>query len=410
MRLGDEVEHSAAVELFNTTFEQDAMGMALRAVDPHNSRWLRVNQKFCDMLGYTREELLQLTSVEISPPNERHLAVKYNEQLLRGDISSYSREKRYLRKDGTKIWTNIWLSAVLDPDGNPTQIISVIQDISERKAAEEALRVSEQNYRALLENAAAGIGRSRITDGKVLLANRKLARMFGYERVEQFVAEFSFVDHYVDPGERERLIALYKNGTDNTVEVSFTTRDGSVVTVANQGWADEKAGHIDFVMTDITERKRAEEALRESEERFRSVIDNSPSFITLKDTDGRYQLVNRKHVEMIGHEQQDVVGKSSFDFFPEKQAIDATAQERKVIETNSAITRERQVSIKQGTRDFLITKFPILDGAGDAIRIGTIGTDITERKRAEEALRLRNQELLTLHRISEISLQPHTLT
>ncbi len=136
------------------------------------------------------------------------------------------------------------------------------EEVAERKRAKKELRVSEQNYRALFENAAAGIGRSRITDGKVLLANRKLAQVFGYERVEQFVAEFSFVDHYVDPGERERLIALYKDGSDNTVEVSFTTRDGSVVTVANQGWVDEKAGHIDFVMTDITERKGAEKELR----------------------------------------------------------------------------------------------------------------------------------------------------
>ena len=128
-----------ASTLFNTAFEQDAMGMALRAVDPYNSRWLRVNQKFCDMFGYTREELLQLTSVEISLPDERHLAVKYNKLLLRGDLSSYSREKRYLRKDGTVIWTNVWLSAVHDPEGNPTQIISVIQDITERKEAQAQL-------------------------------------------------------------------------------------------------------------------------------------------------------------------------------------------------------------------------------------------------------------------------------
>ena len=86
--MADQAEHSTAVELFNTVFEQDAMGMALRAVDPHDSRWLRVNQKFCGMLGYTREELLQLTSVEISVPDEQYLAVEYNEQLLRGDLSS----------------------------------------------------------------------------------------------------------------------------------------------------------------------------------------------------------------------------------------------------------------------------------------------------------------------------------
>ena len=137
-------------------------------------------------------------------------------------------------------------------------------EISERKGAEEALRVSERNYRALFENATAGIGRSRITDGKVLMANRKLALIFGYERAEQFIAEFAFVDHYVDPGQRERLLALYKEGSDKTVEVSFTTRDGSVITVANQGWVDEKGGHIDFVMTDVTERKKAEEIIKAS--------------------------------------------------------------------------------------------------------------------------------------------------
>jgi PAS domain S-box-containing protein len=139
VKLGDQTELKPDVGLFNTVFEQDAMGMALRAIDPRDSRWLRVNQKFCDMLGYTREELLQLTSVDISLPDERGLAIEYNEQLLRGELSSYSREKCYLRKDGTVIWTNIWLSAVLGPDGNPTKIISVIHDITQQKLAEKAL-------------------------------------------------------------------------------------------------------------------------------------------------------------------------------------------------------------------------------------------------------------------------------
>ncbi len=125
--------------------------MALRAVDPHASRWLRVNQKFCDMLGYTREELLQLTSVDISLPDERNLAVEYNEQLLRGELSSYSREKRYLRKDGTIIWTNICLSAVLGSDDKPTQIISIIQDITEQKLAEKDLREAHDNLEQIVE-------------------------------------------------------------------------------------------------------------------------------------------------------------------------------------------------------------------------------------------------------------------
>ncbi|MFT5218553.1 MAG: PAS domain S-box-containing protein [Planctomycetota bacterium] len=143
MILGNHTEHAVTVELFNAIFEQDAMGVALRAIDPKKSRWLQVNQKFCDMLGYTREELVQLTSVDISLPEERDLSIEFNERLLRGELSSYSREKRYLRKDGTVIWTNIWLSAVRGPDGNPTQIVSVVHDITEQKQAEISLKIAK---------------------------------------------------------------------------------------------------------------------------------------------------------------------------------------------------------------------------------------------------------------------------
>ncbi len=134
-----EVAMQESEERFRAAFEQAGVGMGLRDIDPRKPRWLRVNQKLCDILGYTREELLQLTSVDITPPDERNVAIDYNERLLRGEITSYSRDKRYVRKDGQIIWTNITLSAVSGPDGRPTHIISVIQDMTERKKAEEQL-------------------------------------------------------------------------------------------------------------------------------------------------------------------------------------------------------------------------------------------------------------------------------
>jgi len=136
-----EAEEALAMseERFRATFEQAAVGMALRGIDPRNPRWLRVNQKLCDILGYTREELLQLTSVDITPPEDRDTAIDYNEKILRGEVTSYSREKRYVRKDGQIIWANISLSAVQDADGRPAYVISAIQDITERKQAEERI-------------------------------------------------------------------------------------------------------------------------------------------------------------------------------------------------------------------------------------------------------------------------------
>ena len=291
--MGDQVQHSAAVELFNTVFVQDAMGMASRAVDPHNSRWLRVNQKFCDMLGYTREELLQLTSVDISLPDERHLAVKYNEQLLRGDLRSYSREKRYLRKDGTAIWTQIWLSAVLYPDDNPTQIISVIQDISERK---EATRKLEESHVELERRVAEGTADLQITnealcesEQQLRLVTDNLPVLISYVDSEE---RFRFVNASCETrymSRREEIIGksiteihtsseypkfqpniaavlsgravtfqetiMYPNGTPRAVEVVYIpdiVEDGRV-----RGFC--------ALVQDITERKQSEEALLTSE-------------------------------------------------------------------------------------------------------------------------------------------------
>ena len=141
------------------------------------------------------------------------------------------------------------------------------------------------------------------------------------------------------------------------------------------------------LVVEIAKRKEIETVLKESEERFRNITDYSPSFITLKDNDGRHQFVNQKHLDMFGLQPSDVLGKINFKIFPENQAKEATAQDRKVIETKAANTMERQITTLQGTRDFLITKFPVLDGSGEVTRIGTIGTDITERKQAEAALK-----------------------
>ena len=146
-------EAAAAVkeseERFRAAFDQAAVGMALRGIEPRNTRWMRVNQKLCDILGYPRDELLQLTTLDLTPPAERDIAIDYSERLMRGEMTSYSREKRYVRKDGRIIWVNITLSAIYGPDGRPSHAISVTQDISERKAAEQQLRDYTQRLRML---------------------------------------------------------------------------------------------------------------------------------------------------------------------------------------------------------------------------------------------------------------------
>ena len=135
-------------ERFRAAFEQAGVGMGLRDIDPSKPQWLRVNQKLCDILGYTREELMQLTSIDVTPPEDRAVAIEQNERLLRGEITTYVREKRYVRKDGQIIWAKITLSAVRGTSGQPGYIISVVEDITDTKKTDERIAYLAQ-YDAL---------------------------------------------------------------------------------------------------------------------------------------------------------------------------------------------------------------------------------------------------------------------
>ncbi|HEY7239151.1 MAG TPA: PAS domain S-box protein, partial [Burkholderiales bacterium] len=141
---GDALRDSEA--RFRAIFELAAVGIALRGLD---GRWLRVNQKMCEILGYPREELVTLSSVDLTPPDERDAAIEYNERMMRGEVSTYSREKRYLRKDGSIVWVSLAVNVVKGAGGRPSYVISVVQDISDRKEAEEKLRKSEERFRSL---------------------------------------------------------------------------------------------------------------------------------------------------------------------------------------------------------------------------------------------------------------------
>ena len=140
-----EAELRASEERFRTTFEQAAVGIAHVAPD---GGWIRVNDRLCEILGYQREELLQKTFQEVTHPDDLDADLVQAGQLLVGDIGTYSMDKRYYRKDGSIVWTNLTGSLVRDARGEPSYFISVLEDISERKHAEQAAREIREVERA----------------------------------------------------------------------------------------------------------------------------------------------------------------------------------------------------------------------------------------------------------------------
>ncbi|MCH8139004.1 MAG: PAS domain S-box protein, partial [Proteobacteria bacterium] len=138
---------------------------------------------------------------------------------------------------------------------------------------------------------------------------------------------------------------------------------------------------------EIAERKIAEQALRESEEKFRTVVDHSPTKIHIKDLEGRYLLVNKEAEDLIGMTDEDARGRTSLEIFSKEQAEAFRRHDAAVLEANHAIEAEEEWVRDDGVHTFLTVKFPIRDASGKPVAIGAIGTDITERKRTEEALR-----------------------
>jgi len=159
---------------FRETFEQAAVG--LTRVDL-NGVLVDFNQKFCNMLGYPREELLGKTIKDITHPDDYGQGSRYRAQLVDGAAKSRAGEKRFLRKDGTVLWARRTMSTACDAAGKPQYVISVVEDITERKLAEE-------RYRATFDDAPVGIMHTRIEDDRILHVNPRLCEMLSYSHDE----------------------------------------------------------------------------------------------------------------------------------------------------------------------------------------------------------------------------------
>ena len=200
-------------ERFHAAFEQAGVGMGLRDIDPHKPRWLRVNRKLCDILGYTSDELLQITTIDLTPPEERDVAIDYNQRLLRGEIKDYSREKRYVRKDGRIIWTNLTMSVVNNPNGRPTHIISVIEDITESKRAqEEIITLNAELEQRVMERT------------RQLEATNKELETFSYSVSHDLRAPLRGIDGFSKLLQKEYGDRLDTKGSDYLLRIHRATR------------------------------------------------------------------------------------------------------------------------------------------------------------------------------------------
>ncbi len=287
-------------------------------------------------------------------------------------------------------------------------LVRALRYAVERKRAEEIVRRTEEKYRSIVENAVEGIFQST-PEGRYLSVNPALARMYGYESPQELIASVKDIAHeiYVDPDCRRALMHLLEGrGVVQGFEYEVYRKDGSTLWISESVRAvrDEqgKVLYYEGTIDDISERKRAEEALRESEERFRAIMDNSPSMIFLKDIEGRYLLVNRKFEDSFHVANRAIIGKTDGEIFPPEQAAAFRANDRKVLDTGRPMEFEEVALHDDGPHTSIVVKFPLLNVRGQCYALCGITMDITDRKRSEEERRkLMNDRLLLLESTGE---------
>lgn len=272
---------------FRATFEQAAVGIAHVGLD---GRWLRVNQRLCEILGYIDTELQQRTFQDITYPADLNLDLDHLRKLLAGDIETYTLEKRYRRQDGSVIWAELTVALKRTPDGAPDYFISVIQDISARKELEKRLRDERNRARQYL-NIAEVMLIVLDRQGCVTLLNPKGLEILGYT-AEAIIGKDWF--DMIVPQQRAAgrdIFAQLMAGNIAAAEYAETTvvtRSGQERLLAfhNTPIRDDEGMIIGTLSSgeDITERRRGEEALRESEERFRSLFEQSRAVMLLIDS------------------------------------------------------------------------------------------------------------------------------
>jgi PAS domain S-box-containing protein len=166
--------------LYRATFDRAAVGIGHFAKD---GKCLRLNQQYCDTVGYTQAELLQLGFQDITHPDDLQVSEKFFGQLWTGEIPNYVLEKRYIHKNGSVVWVNLTASMVRDKQGTPRYLVAVIKDVSDRKRAEEELRESQAKFAGILEIASSAII-SVDENQTIQLFNHGAEKIFGYEANE----------------------------------------------------------------------------------------------------------------------------------------------------------------------------------------------------------------------------------
>jgi len=426
---------------FRAIFENAAVGIARVAPD---GRWLEVNQRLCDIVGYDREELMTKTFADITHPDDLEQDLGALRRMLAGEVETYLREKRYCRKDGSVVWANLTVSLVRKADGAPDYFVSLIEDISARKRAEEKLREREERLSLASWAAELGVFEWDVQPDRAVWENERMYEIFGHTHADGALSKAQLIERYVHPDDAAALEQALTDGmkTGRPFHALYRIRrkDGALRWLELAGSFESARDGAPIrmigVLADITERKLVEEAslkrvalladvsaaLAEHERPLQSMLQKSAealvrhldaafariwtlnpteSLLELQASAGMYTHLNGKHSRVsVGEFKIGLIAKERQPHLTNDVANDPRVSDPEWARENGMVAfagypllvEDRVVGVMA-----MFARHPLTEDTIEAI--ATVAAPIAqgiERKRAEEALRASEEKFHVL--------------
>ena len=392
--MSSQILPAQAKQLFHYLFEQASLGIA---VEDFEGNLLLANPALCSMLGYREDELCGMNCSQFANPEDSQDDRALFQQLRAGVIEKYSLEKRYPKKHGGQLWGRVNVSLLRDGNGESPLVFAFVEDITERKRSEEALRESEARFHLAAQAAKMYAYEWDVPADKVV-RSEEYVNVLSYQEKELTRQQILATIH---PDDRALVIGSVDQLTPQnpTSQVSYRVLqpDGPVVWLEKsaRGFFDEGGKLLRMIgmVANITERKRAEQAQRESEDKLRLLLDSTAEAIYGIDLEYRCTFCNLACLRALGYEDIDeVVGKNMHDLMHHTRA-DGTSfpleecRVHRAIQTGEGDHAEEEVLWRANGTGFPAEYWSYPQLRGEEV-VGTVVAfvDITERRLAEAAL------------------------
>jgi PAS domain S-box-containing protein/putative nucleotidyltransferase with HDIG domain len=345
------------------------------------------NKQASDLFGYSQEEIIALKIADLHPPETLDVSRWAFDTVSRDGFVRF--EIDFRKKDGSVFPAEV-SSSVFEIAGKKV-VQGVVRDVTERKRAEAAIKDSEERYRTLQANIPVGVFRSSAEAGGYLIsANPALAKMFGYAGPEKMY-ETRVADLYLNPADRKEFIAAVSSaGAVADYEAQFTRRDGSVfwgsLSARAVRGSNGELAFFDGILEDITSRKATEDALAESEEKYRTLVEHATDGVVIVQ-DGRFTFVNAAMAEIVGYDEpEELLGNEFMPYIaPEFKEMVGEKHRNTMAGVGTPLIFEIDVLKRDGTKMPVELNSGVIQYEGRPAAIVTV-RDLTERKRTEKRI------------------------